>query len=248
MTTEQRLGRLERTNQRWRWMVCALVLVLIASVSMGQVRKPRAGAVVATSFELVNSRGKRLLTLDSLGDQALMKFYDEEGKVVASLPHSFQALNDDAGDFRLNRDYSFVLRDSTGKMRIALGTPGGNEKLDMGSHLLLFDRTTSNPRIELSEQHGIARFALLTDVLRDEGGMTFRSVARAGLRADPQNSILSLFDANWKTHVSLHVTAGKSSLALSDADGRTRAKLGVGPEGPYLVFYDENQKVIERLP
>lgn len=86
MTTEERLRRLERQNQRMKKGFIVLTLALASAVTMGQVIRPSVPNIIqARKFEVVNNRGKTMLELGSTRLFGYMFVSNREGKVVATI-------------------------------------------------------------------------------------------------------------------------------------------------------------------
>ncbi len=86
MTTEERLGRLERQNQRMKKGFIVLTLALASAVIMGQAISPPVPHVIrARKFEVVNGKGKTMVELGSTRLFGYLFISNRDGKVVATI-------------------------------------------------------------------------------------------------------------------------------------------------------------------
>jgi polyhydroxyalkanoate synthesis regulator phasin len=117
---------------------------------------------------------------------------------------------------------------------------------------------------EGSELHALAaRLEALERRLGiDEGAVRDRPVPEKLTLHDPQGRVrawlgllddgspgLMLSPGEGRARIALSVEAdGSTVLGFYDPNGKVRTRMGIGKEGPRLVFYDEEGKVILTLP
>ena len=85
MTTEERLGRLERQNQRMKKGLIALTLAMASAMIMGQViSSPIPNVIRARKFEVVNGKGNTMVELGSTRLFGYLFVSNQQGKVIAT--------------------------------------------------------------------------------------------------------------------------------------------------------------------
>src|ERR1700740_651555 len=86
----ERIERIERSNRRWRLAALLLALGCLVLISAGfdfaQPNVMKARTVEAQSFVLRDADGQIRARMAIGDDGPRLNFYDEQGKVVASVP------------------------------------------------------------------------------------------------------------------------------------------------------------------
>ena len=86
MTMEERLGCLERQNQRMKKGLIALTLAMASAMSMGQViSSPIQNVIRARKFEVVNGKGNTMVELGSTRLFGYLFVSNQQGKVIATV-------------------------------------------------------------------------------------------------------------------------------------------------------------------
>lgn len=86
MTTEERLGRLERQNRRMKKGLIALSLALASTLIMGQaIRSEIPNVIRARKFEVVNGRGRTMVELGSTRIFGYLFISNQDGTVVTTI-------------------------------------------------------------------------------------------------------------------------------------------------------------------
>ena len=77
---EQRIVRLERQNRRMKWLVASITVLAATGAIIGQTARPHVPDVIqARSFEVVNEKGTKLITLGSYRHGGLVVTRTHEG-------------------------------------------------------------------------------------------------------------------------------------------------------------------------
>ena len=86
----QRMERLERSNRRWRLgallLGLACLVLLLAGFDFAQPNVMKARTVEAQSFVLRDADGQIRARMAIGDDGSRLTFFDEQGKVVSSVP------------------------------------------------------------------------------------------------------------------------------------------------------------------
>ena len=86
MTMEERLGCLERQNQRMKKGLIALTLAMASAMIMGQViSSPIPNVIRARKFEVVNGKGNTMVELGSTRLFGYLFVSNQQGKVIATV-------------------------------------------------------------------------------------------------------------------------------------------------------------------
>lgn len=131
----ERVERLERSAQRWRWAAGVLGGLLIAGISIGA--KTDADAVRAQSFTLVDRGGRPMAYLGATEEGPALTFYDSKDR-----PRLTLAVTNEGGSLRIRNDKGLARlelaqkqgdvglfgRDQRGKVRVAVQVPGDRNR------------------------------------------------------------------------------------------------------------------------
>ena len=86
MTTEERLGRLERQNRRMKKGFALVIIALASTVIMGQVLRPKIPHIIrARKFEVVNDKDMTMVELGSTQLFGYLFISNRRGRVVATI-------------------------------------------------------------------------------------------------------------------------------------------------------------------
>jgi hypothetical protein len=231
----ERLRKLESGTRRLRWIVVALVGLMLASpvaVFLYLQRMPQRHLEVAVSrLTVVDDAGKPRAVLAVSGDDAGVTIYDNNGKQRAVLGIAEGraglklASGRDQPQVNLNAGMDgaeLVFQDGGGKERASLGVVRDQPSL------LLRD-AAALPRAELSAKENGGRLQF-----RDENGKL-----RATWAAGGEKTELTFANAEGKPDVLLSSTEGRNSLVLSNSHAVPQLQIGVTGNEPALLLLDE---------
>jgi hypothetical protein len=248
----QRIEKLEAENRRLKRAVLGVALLAAAVLAMGQARPSRI--LEADAFVLRDAAGRTRaqLWLEASRKMPVLAFYRENGQVAASLAGGeepsltlMRAGSDELVYLSVAKnDWGLTLADKKNRAGLAV--------------------VNSKPSLVLNDESGQPQISLRTDAL----GSRLELYDSPKPEAEPQLSLwaskiigphLWLNDGEGKERVSLRVSEGEPSIAVSDAEG-FETKIGTTnlatpqtgethrTSAASLVLFDKDNKILWRAP
>jgi len=220
MTIEERLEKVEKE---------LAILKKSAAAAPKEIR--------ATSFIVVDEKGKDRAVLNVSGDRAGLSILDENGKKRIGMGVTKEALGLTFYDENMKALAEFCMVDN--EVRLLM-----TDKKTTGRVILMANKDAAGLVLRDGEDKPRALLSVNTEGHHMLALLDGNNQARVILRSDECESSLILSDEKAEPRAMLSVLEDGPGLLLLDANGKDRVSLNVAEDGAGLRLFDEDGETI----